>query len=241
MRKWMKTLFLSGKTKANEAIDKASAKVGEIEAGIQQEISQLEEECELHRRLLKGLVTRNAGAAEIMQTTKRVNNIARQVEMKRSLLANMHRERRQLAAVSMNTEVACVMKESLDAQKLLSLATCSNIEIDDVLDEVEDCRQDADDLSDRLGVAEEDVAMAESTTFDMEQVRLALGVDVPNPDRRIMHELHTLAQAVPDCEPAHMRPLPLPSSLWAHDLPSVPQRDDVTTVPPCNTTTSWNF
>ena len=239
MRKWMKTFFVSGKTKANQAIDKASAKVSEIEAGIQQEIIQLEEECDLHRRLLKGLVTRNAGSVDIMQTTKRVNLLSRQVETKRNLLANMHRERRQLAAVSMNTEVACVMKESLDAQRLLSMATCSNLEIDDVLDEVEDCRQDADDLPDRLGAAEEDVSVSECSAFDMDQVRLALGVDAPNPDLRLMHELHTLAQSVPDDAPVRLRPLPLPPALWSHDLPSVPQRHEAEPIP--RNSTTWNF
>lgn len=238
MRKWMKTLFVSGKQKANQAIDDASAKVGEIEDSIQHEIDQLEEECDLHRRLLKGLVSRSASTAGIMESTKRVNLLSRQLDMKRNLLANMHRERRQLAAVTMNTSVACAMRESLDAQKLLSMATCSNGEIDDVLDDVEDCRQDADELSDRLGATEEDVSVTDVSAFDMEQVRLALGVQPEETDRRLMHELHHLAQAAPDHDAPRTVSMPLPPPIWPHDLPSVPQRHEPVAEPRY---TNWNF
>ena len=236
MRRWVKGFFVSGKQKANRAIDEASAKVGEIEIDIEHEIHKLEEECDLHRRLLKGLVGRNAARTEIMEATNRVNMLLRQIDMKRNLLRNMHRERRQLAAASMNTSVASVMKESLDAQKMLSMATCTNESIDDVLDDVEDCRQETDDLSERLGTTEQDESV-DDTAFDMEQVRLALGIDTPDPNQQSMHELHILARSIPDRETQRSL-IPLPPPIWPHNLPSVPQPQESTNLPEHS---SWNF
>merc|ERR1711865_986987 len=191
-RQFVGSYFACGrKARAKVAIDLASGKVDEIEASIRQQIDTLEQECALHRRILQGMVSKASAKQEIMAQTHKVSALMKQLNARRNLLSNMSREKRQLASVSMNTTVACVMKESLVAQKLLSQATCSNDEIDDVLDDAEELRQDADELSDRLGAIDLDTSLQSMDTdvFDLEQVRHALGVQIDHADELAMDEL----------------------------------------------------
>ena len=233
----MKGLFVSDKQqRANQAIHKASAKVDEIESDIQQKVTCLEEQCKLHRRLLHDLVSRASSKKEIMTETQRVTMLMKQLDVQRNLLSNMHREKRQLASASLNTSVASVMRESLDAQKLLSLATCKGIDIDDVLDDAEETRSMTAELSDRLAAVEEET-IEDTTAFDLEQIKRALDMDRNHDEEIGIAELHALVVPVEDSILEEGSYIMSHDELMHDDFPCVPQKSRVTT----QHGVTWNF
>ena len=151
----------------------------------------------------------------------------------------MSREKRQLASVSMNTSVACVMRESLDAQKLLSRATYSNDEIDDVLDDAEELRHDADELADRLGAIELDttVETVDTDAFDIEQVRQALGVQMDYADKLAMNELQQIVPPITSSITVDATASNAALPVLYDDFPSAPNGTNTAT----HRTANWHF
>ena len=229
----------SRKARAKMALATASGKVDEIETSIKQQIESLEQEHGLHRRILQSMVSKGAARHEIMSQTHKVSALMKQLNGRRNLLSNMSREKRQLASVSMNTSVACVMKESLDAQKLLSRATCSNAEIDDVLDDADELRQDADELSDRLGAIDIDTTLEtdDADAFDIEKVKHALGLQVHCVDELAMDELQQIVSPLVDNITGHPTFVDSPLPIAYDDFPSAPNASNTTTDRAAN----WHF
>lgn len=232
MRKWFKSKFASSSEQADNAIHAVSTKVDEVETNILQEVAHLEEERELHKRLLKKSIVNGDQKDVIMRGTRNVTTLTKRITLKRNLLTNMHREKQQLATASMNTSVARVMRDSLSAQKMLANANCSNSEIDDVLDDVDDFRQDTDDLSLRLGTINEDVPLdgQEGDIFDAREVAAALGMDYSDTDSFALDELQGIV-----CEGERHRGVPEPIP-FAPIFPSVPRHEERQRVLP-----GWKF
>jgi hypothetical protein len=189
--------------------------------------------------MLQGMVSKGIAKHEIMSQTHKVSGLMKQLNARRNLLSNMSREKRQLASVSMNTSVACVMRESLDAQKLLSQATCSNDEIDNVLDDAEELRHDADELSDRLGAIDMDDALdtVDTDSFDIDQVRQALGMEMDHVDELAMDELQQIVAPLVDSITADTAGPNLAPPIWYDDFPSAPNSSNTTT----QRTANWHF
>lgn len=167
---WLRRVFSSDEAKADLAVESARENVDKVEVSIRAEMDTLEREFALHKGLLANMVQSNEPKQKIMQQTRRVNSLQKQLSLKTNLLGNMHRERQQLASANTNTKVAKAMQQSVEAQKQLMRVNCDGEDVDELLDEVEDHRAETVDLAERLGAMgdeEDDIYDAEFTPDDV--------------------------------------------------------------------------
>ena len=185
------SIFKDATTKANDAMQEAQSRVDSVEEGLQKDIVQLNKELALHKGILTQLVQSRAQKAEIIQQTRRVRGVEKQMQQKRNLLGNMHRERQQLSSAAANTSVAQAMKESVDAQRMLVQISCDGADLDDLLDEVDEHRLDTADLAERLGAmgGDDDGDLVDEQAFDADEVMSALGWQTDHGDMLLVDEI----------------------------------------------------
>ena len=136
--------------------------VGTVQRSIMDQIAQLKQEqlvlrAELQEQVRIPGVSRSALAG----TTKKLKQTERKIAEKEKLCANVAREHTQLADTSTNTQVASAMMRSVEAQQKLQKLDlggvclhvwceagspgrcfCTGRSLDDVVDEIEDNRED---------------------------------------------------------------------------------------------------
>lgn len=192
---WFGRLFKNNATKAEQAVSAAIEQVAATEVQLQGELDELHSEHRAQRILLQRLVQARALKPEIMAQTQKVKSIGKQLVQKKRLLGNMHRERQQLDAVTTNTGVAVAMKASVDAQKKLLTMTTDGEGIDDLLDDVDEYRQETSDVAERLGamgVADHCELEEDETTFSSNEILEAMGWQPSISDDLLVEEMHAL-------------------------------------------------
>lgn len=193
---WWGRLFKNKATKAEQAVSAAIEQVAATEVQLQGELDALHSEHQAQRTLLQRLVQARALKSEIMSQTQKVKLIGKQLVQKKKLLGNMHRERQQLDAVTTNTGVAVAMKASVDAQKKLLTMTTQGEGIDDLLDDVDEYRQETSDVAERLGamgVADQCDLEEDETTFSSTEILEAMGWQPLGSDDLLVDEMHAFA------------------------------------------------
>jgi hypothetical protein len=189
MAKWLRNMFASDAAKAEDAMTDAKRQVMDTEHTIQRELADLQSEYANQQGLLHGLIQARAKKSAVAARTKQLRTIEKQIDQKKKLMINMQRERKQLDSVATNTGVAVAMKASVDAQKKLVQVSCDGDCLDELLDDVDEHRQETSDLAERLGsMGGDDDDIGEDAFVQASDVIAALGISAQ--DDFLIDEIH---------------------------------------------------
>ena len=227
---WLKSIFASKQRKAESSLREASSAVDDIEATIESQIALLQREHHMHQGVLAQMVQQKAPKERLMKQTAIVKRVEKQLRAKQNVLANVHRERHQLADSDTNSRVAGALKKSVEAQRKLSELTLGGEEaLDDILDEASERRDDTRDITQRLGeMGEESDDEVHESEFNAEDVIAALGWQTNSDDSLLTdtvncHFQHTIQDAIGDpaaqTEAVHAVPATLPEDLVFPEVP----------------------
>lgn len=242
MKAWLSDMISSKSEQVETAMSKATNKVNTVAEGIEKECSELIVKKQLNQSLLVKMVNESRPTEEIIKQTGQVKMIEKTLKSKQNLLGNMKREHQQLASAKTNTDVALAMKESVDAQRLLVRVNCDEADLDDLLDDVDEYRQETVSLAERLGAmgGDDDADLVDPTKFDPKDILAAMGQRTDQKEQFMVDELkEQLAQNCTMSEHSHLEYKPdvsyiLPSAPLAEDV-AVPERENV------KSNNSWNF
>ena len=229
---WLKSIFASKQRKAESSLREASSAVDEVEATIESQIALLQREHHMHQGVLAQMVQQKAPKDRLMKQTTIVKRVEKQLRAKQNVLANVHRERHQLADSDTNSRVAGALKKSVEAQRKLTELTLGGDEaLDDILDEASERRNDTKDITHQLGeMAEESDDDVHESDFNAEDVIAALGWQTNGDDSLLTdtvncHFQHTVQNAMGDravsahAEATHNVAATLPEDLVFPEVP----------------------
>ena len=155
MKNWWKQVS-SGwdkESRAQREVDEAKERVSHVTSTVRKDVDAMERQLLMQQGLLQRSVHQGAPRAQLIDMTKKIKHLQRQLVGKKRLVGNMGREERQLTDAYTNAQVAAAMMQSVEAQKKmekLCLGGRDAEEMDDVLDEIDEHREATSDLTDRL-------------------------------------------------------------------------------------------
>lgn len=177
MKAWFSEMISSKSERVETAMSNAAKKVTSVADEIEKECSELKSKHQLNQSVLLQMVNDSRPTQDIIKQTNKVKMIEKTLRAKTNLLGNMNREHQQLSSAKTNTDVALAMKESVDAQRLLVRVNCDEADLDELLDDVDDYRQETVSLAERLGAmgGDDDADLTDDTIFDTDAIMSAMG------------------------------------------------------------------
>lgn len=198
MKAWFSEMISSKSEKVETAMLNAAKKVTIVADGIEKECSELKAKHQLNQSILLQMINDSRPTQDIIKQTGKVKLIEKTLRSKINLLGNMNREHQQLSSAKTNTDVALAMKESVDAQRLLVRVNCDEADLDDLLDDVDDYRQETVSLAERLGAmgGDDDADLHDDAAFDTDAIMSAMGRRTDQKEQFKVDELRSqLAQS----------------------------------------------
>jgi hypothetical protein len=175
-------------------VKEAHAQVASVRDRIQGELDVFKQQQHLLRSELHRQVQMKAPKRILADLTKRLKQLERNISDKEKLYTNIERDTTQLQDTSTNTSVAAAMMQSVEAQRSLQkLDLGDHIDIDDMLDGVEENRQETRTLTNRLGKLGDDVdaySDDEEDTFDANDVLAAMGMQTSYKDDALLLDIN---------------------------------------------------
>ena len=242
----MQRIFRNREERASDQVKDANSTVEAAEDSLRTELETVTMEHEAAQNHLADLVQSKAPKEDIVEQARRVKQVRSSMESKRKLLGNMHREKQQLVDTTLNSRVTSAMRTSVEAQRAMLRAQCEGDQedISDILDEIDEHRDDTKDLTERLGGmgGNDDADLTHDDEFSAEVIASTMGWQVDAKDAMLVEDIQSLIVAGPR---AAYKAEGAPAEAASLIFPDAPQTQGA--VRPRRTTPSeggdlrWNF
>ena len=212
MKSWWKRVS-SGwdkQSRAEREVAEAQCKVEDVTGNIRKSVETMERQLMLQQGMLQRALQQGAPRSALVDLTKKVQQLQRDLAKKKRLVGNMGREGQQLNDAYTNAQVAAAMMRSVEAQKKMQklwLGGRDADEMDEILDDIEEHRDATADLTDRLAAkgGDDEADIFDEDAFCDEDIMAALGMNTRESDtelltstrRKMAEGWQNLAEATP--------------------------------------------